>query len=111
MSEEPVSPDESPDESAGGTPADPKSGRQARLLVVLRTGITLVLAAATVGALAPEPWGTGAAKATAVMLVAFPVGRVAWLGVRWLRKGDTRYATVALLLLLVVATGAIAANV
>ncbi len=99
-----------PDEGGDRTPADPKSGRQARLLVVLRVGILLVLGAALVGALAPDPWDTRAARATAFMLVIFPVGRVAWLGVRWLRKGDIRYATVALLLLLVIGTGAVAAN-
>ena len=92
------------------TPTDPKAGRQARLLVVLRMAVFLVLACALLGAMAPEPWDGRAARATVALLVLFPVGRVGWLGIRWLRKGDIRYATVALMLLIVVGTAAVVAN-
>ena len=92
------------------TPTDPKAGRQARLLIVLRAAVFLVLVSALLGALAPEPWDGRAARATVALLVLFPAGRVAWLGMRWLRKGDIRYATVALMLLIVMGTAAVVAN-
>ena len=111
--------DDTPDESGhtdgdGGegsdAPRDPKADRQARLLRALQLGIVFVLAFALVGALAPEPWDRHAARATAFLLVLFPVGRVAWLGIRWLRKGDRRFAGVAVALLLVIGSGALLAN-
>lgn len=105
-----MTPVDAPDGDDSPTPKDPKEGRQARLLVVLRAAIFLVLVFAVIGAVAPEPWDSRAARTTAFLLVLFPVGRVAWLGVRWLRKGDLRYATVALVLLLVVGAAAVAAN-
>jgi hypothetical protein len=81
-------------------------GRQARLLMFLRvaTVVTVVLSALSV--LVPDDGGRAAGTAVVVILVAVPLLRVAWLAQRWARKGDRLFATVACVLLGIVATAA-----
>ena len=75
-----------------------------RVLVVITATLTF-LAALTVVLTAPaeEP----VAVATVAMLLAAPLLRIAWLGVRWWRLGDRRFAFVAAGLLGVVALAAV----
>jgi len=67
--------------------------------------------AALAGVVLPDPVGN-AASATAVgVVVAVPLLRVAWLAIRWYRRGDRRYAAVAAGLLLIVGAGSVLAFV
>ena len=75
-----------------------------RLLVVL-LGLLSFLALLTL--LLPPPAEERFAVATVALLLAMPVVRVAWLGVRWWRLGDRRFALVAAALLAVVALAAV----
>jgi hypothetical protein len=66
--------------------------------------IALVLGIA--GAVLPGDAGIAAATGAVTVVVAAPLVRVLWLAVRWVRKGDVRFAGLAVVLLAVVATGA-----
>ena len=67
--------------------------------------------AALVGVLLPDPVGAAASATAVAIVVAVPLVRVAWLAVRWYRRGDRRYAAVAAGLLLIVAAGSVLAFV
>lgn len=82
------------------------NGIMARALQVA-TAAALVLG--IVGALVPAPGGTAAAWTGFGVIVAVPLGRVAWLGLRWIQRRDYRFALIAFGLLGVVVVGAIAA--
>ena len=75
-----------------------------RVLAVL-LGVLATLALLTV--VLPPPAEESLAVATVALLLAIPVVRVAWLGVRWWRLGDRRFALVAAALLAVVALAAV----
>jgi hypothetical protein len=66
----------------------------------------VALGAAVTGLLAPDPIGTAASAVAVCVVAGTPLVRVAWLAVRWHRRGDRRYAAVAAALLLIVGTGA-----
>ena len=85
--------------------------RYERMIRALRLLSWVAFGAALAGVLLPDPVGD-AASATAVgVVVAVPLLRVAWLAVRWYRRGDRRYAAVAAGLLLIVAAGSLLALV
>lgn len=67
-------------------------------VVVVLTGLGLVVRGDIGRSIA---WGV------ALTLIAVPVLRVLWLGARWFRRGDRRYAAAADLLAVVVLTGAV----
>lgn len=75
-----------------------------RALAVL-AGALAVLAAITL--VLPAPADSRAAAVTIGLLLAIPVVRVGWLGVRWWRLGDRRFALVAAGLLAVIALAAV----
>jgi len=75
-----------------------------RVLIVLTASLSAL--AALVVAL-PPPAEEPVAVATVALLIAAPVLRVGWLGVRWWRLGDRRFAAVALALIGVVALAAV----
>jgi len=88
--------------------AGPRLRRQqvlTRVLVVVACVVAaLAVAAVVAGAAQTAPWlGT----ATVVALIAAPVVRVVWLGVRWLRLGDRRFAAVCGALLVIMAVAAV----
>jgi hypothetical protein len=96
------------------SPVDPKEGRFDRAANLLRVAAiaVVVLCACSLLVHAREPdaaLGDQLAWAAVAVLLVVPLLRVAWLGVRWLRRGDVRFALVALGVLLVVATGALLA--
>jgi hypothetical protein len=64
-----------------------------------------------VGVLLPDRVGTAASAIAVSIVVAVPLIRVAWLAIRWYRRGDRRYAAVAAGLLLIVAMGSVLALV
>jgi hypothetical protein len=75
-------------------------------------GLRLAALAALVAAIAglvPGPVGDAGSVVMAVVLVAAPLVRVAWLAVAWWRAGDRRYAVTGFGLLLVVGAGAVLA--
>jgi hypothetical protein len=88
---------------------DPRGERQRALVVAL----VLTLAAGAVLALTAVvttgETSRAAGTASVVAVVAAPLGRTLWLGVRWLRKGDRRFALVAAAVLVIVAAGGIVA--
>ena len=75
-----------------------------RILTVL-VALLAVLALLTVAL--PPPAEEDLARVTVGVLLAIPVVRVGWLGVRWWRLGDRRFALVAAALLGVVALASI----
>jgi hypothetical protein len=94
-------------ESADGTPVDPRSRRLAGMVGALRVALVgLVLGCIGVLVL-PEDDRTGPSQVLVGAVIAVPLLRVAWLGVRWARKGDWRFAGAAGALLAVVALAAL----
>ena len=91
-----------------GPPPDHRTGRQDRLLVFLRVATGLTVLGAVLGVLVPGVGGRAAANAVVAILVAVPLLRVAWLVQRWLRKGDFRFAAIAIGLLLIIGVAAFA---
>jgi hypothetical protein len=90
---------------SSGIPTDPKEGRQRTLVAFLRAAIVAVAAFAVAGLVAPEPWDRRVGNVVVGLLVSVPAGRAAWLVVRWVRKGDRRFAAVGVVLLAVMASG------
>lgn len=83
--------------------------RFVRRQVLARALSVLLVVLAVLAALAvvlPAPAEEAVAVATLALLLAIPVVRVGWLGVRWWRLGDRRFALVAAGLLCVVALAA-----
>jgi hypothetical protein len=70
---------------------------------------TLLLFVAALLGLVPGPLGTIGAVGAVTVTIATPVLRVAWLAVRWVRRGDIRYAACAAGLVLVVLSGSVIA--
>jgi hypothetical protein len=93
-----------PDYPAGAGPRLARQQVLTRVLVVVAAAVAVVAVAAVVAtAVGTATWlGT----ATVVTLIAAPVVRVVWLGVRWLRLGDRRYAAVCAGLLVIMAVAA-----
>jgi hypothetical protein len=85
--------------------------RYERMIRVLRLLTGLAFVAALAGLLLPHPAGTAAAGVAVGVVVGSPLLRVGWLAVRWYRRGDRRYAAVAVALLAVVGTGSVIALV
>jgi hypothetical protein len=85
--------------------------RYERMIQVLRLLTRLALVAAVAGVLLPDPAGEVGAGVAVAVVVGAPLVRVAWLAIRWYRRGDRRYAAVATGLLFVVATGSVLALV
>lgn len=79
-----------------------------RVLVRALVILTAVLSAlALLVVVLPEPAEEPVAVATVALLIAAPVLRVGWLGIRWWRLGDRRFALVAAALIGVVALAAV----
>jgi hypothetical protein len=85
--------------------------RYERMVQALRLFSRLALGAALAGLLLPDPAGTVASALAVAVVVAAPLFRVAWLAARWYRRGDRRYAAVAVGLLLIVGCGCVLALV
>jgi len=71
--------------------------------------MVLTIACAGAALVVPGRAGDAAAVGMIVVLVATPIARVAWLAIRWFRRGDLRFGFVALALLSVVGAGALLA--
>ena len=89
----------------------PERVRYERMIRVLRFLSRVAIAAALAGMLLPDPVGQAASATAVTVVVAAPLIRVAWLAVRWYRRGDRRYAAVAAALLLIVGSGSVLAFV
>jgi hypothetical protein len=85
--------------------------RYERISWALRIFTWVALGAATAGLLLPDPVGQAASATAVSVVVGAPLVRVAWLAVRWYRRGDRRYAAMAGFLLLIVGVGAVLALV
>jgi hypothetical protein len=95
---------------ASALPPDPRVARQRAMALYLRVAlaVSLVLGAATLAV--PPDRRDNVGIVMVVVLVATPLGRVAWLGVRWLRRGDRRFALAAGTLLVVMVAGVVVAH-
>lgn len=89
-----------------GPADDPRATRQRRLSAFLRAATVAAFVVALAGLLLPGHAATIAGVAMVGLLVAVPLLRLGWLATRWLRKGDRRFAVVALTLAVIVVTGA-----
>lgn len=90
-----------------GPPPDHRVGRQARLLRFLRVATVLTAVLTVIAVAVPGSIGRATGVGVVAVLVITPLVRVAWLGLRWLRRGDRRYAAVAGGLLLIVGAAAL----
>lgn len=90
-----------------------------RLGLVLRASGAAALALAVAGLVLTSLGGHSAATrvgealcwAAVAVVIAIPVGRVAWLGATWLRGGDRRFAALAGLLIALLIVGSALATV
>ena len=73
----------------------------------LRWTTWVVVALTVAGLVLPGDLGTVVAAVVVGILVAVPMVRVLWLGARWSRRGDTRYAVAAMALVATVLAGAL----
>lgn len=87
-------------------PFNPLADRQRRLARFLRVGAIVAFVTAALGLVLPGQVGAVFGVAMVSVLVAVPLVRLGWLARRWLRKGDRRFAMVALLLTVIIAAGA-----
>ncbi|MHB1137466.1 MAG: hypothetical protein ACYC2O_00830 [Microthrixaceae bacterium] len=97
--------------SAGGDPQpfDPRPGRYRRLSELMRSSLVVAGLLAVVTVLVPASVGRWTGGVLVVVLVGAPLFRIVWFVVRWLRRGDLRYAAVGAGVLAVVTIGALLA--
>jgi hypothetical protein len=84
-------------------PQDPRLGRQRVLATYLRVCLAVVLVVAVVAVVVPDDQVDRVGAFMVAVLILAPIGRVVWLLVRWLRRGDRRFALAAVALLAVMA--------
>ncbi|HSL58090.1 MAG TPA: hypothetical protein VK866_09640 [Acidimicrobiales bacterium] len=94
--------------TAVGPPPDPLARRQRHLVVALRAATVVAVVLAAGALVLPDRWGERAGTAMVGVLIGAPVLRVAWLTVRWVRRGDVRFALTGVALLVVIAVAALA---
>jgi hypothetical protein len=83
-------------------PPDPRLGRQRALATYLRVALGVAMVFGLLAALLPDTWDERpAGVAMVVVLVVAPIIRIGWLLVRWVRRGDWRFAGAAAALLAV----------
>ena len=85
--------------------------RYERMIRALRLLSWVAFGAALAGVILPDPVGNAAGATAVGVVVAVPLMRVAWLAIRWYRRGDRRYAAVAAGVLLIVGAGSVLAFV
>ena len=88
-------------------PIDPKVGRQDVLALFLKAALVVVLVAAVVTLVAGENH-PASGQVLVVALIAAPLLRVAWMAIRWFRKGDYRFGLAAVALLAMIGLAATA---
>lgn len=93
----------------GGPGPHPLVGRQRHLVVFLRASTIVAFVLAVGGLILPGRAGTVAGTLLVATLIGVPLVRVAWLCLRWIRRGDVRFALTAGGLLAIVAVGALTA--
>ncbi len=85
----------------------PLVGRQRRMILALRVSLALAATLALGGLLLPGETGRALAWGFVGLVIAAPVVRTGWLALRWWRRGDPRFALVAVGVLGVVALAAV----
>lgn len=82
-----------------------------RLASLMQAALVGAFLLALGGAFIPGAVGHASGVACVLVLIGAPILRVAWLTTSWARTGDRRFATMGVLLLLVLTTGAVIALV
>jgi hypothetical protein len=90
-------------------PPDPRIARQRAMATYLRVGLITAFLLGVGALLAPPGLRGPLGRTMVVVLILLPIGRVVWLMVRWLRRGDRRFAAAAATLLLVMVGGLVVA--
>lgn len=99
--------------AAGPVPSpvpDPRSDRFQTLVTASRVAMVVATVLALASIVAPAPYDGWAAFAAIGVVVVAPVARVLWLAQRWFRRGDPRFGSVAVGVLVVVALAAVMAS-
>lgn len=91
-------------------PPDPRIARQRATALYLRAAIVVSFSLGVATLVLPGDAGRAVGVAMTVVLIVAPLVRVAWLLVRWLRRGDRRFAAAAFTLLLVTGSGLLLAH-
>lgn len=91
-------------------PPDPKATRFDRLSAALSVAVTLAVVLVLGALTLPDSAADVMGGALVAVVIATPLLRVAWFVQRWFRRGDPRFALVALGVLVVVATGTLLAR-
>ncbi len=94
-----------PPTGSPGRPPDPREERFRPMGEFLTAELLAVVVLCVVALVAPGEVAGSAAAGLLALLVAIPLVRVAWLVVRWFRRGDPRFAAVGLFVLGVAALG------
>ncbi len=84
---------------------DPRPGRYQRLSDLMGRVLLVAAVLALVTVLLPAEYGRWTGGALVLVLIGAPLYRVAWFAARWVRRGDRRYAAVAIGVLTVVVAG------
>ena len=82
-----------------------------RLASLMQGSLVAAFVLALGGAFIPGPVGHISGVCCVLLLIGAPILRVSWLTTSWARHGDRRFAGLGVVLLLVLATGAVIALV
>lgn len=104
-----MTPPFTPPDHPSATPPDPRADRFERLASALRMATMVVAALAAIGLVLPSDAGRVPASVLVAVLILTPLARVGWFAQRWLRRGDRRFAGVALAVAASVLVGALLA--
>lgn len=85
----------------------PSEGRRhAVLSTLLIIAVRVIFVGAVIALLLPESMARPVATAVVALLLSVPILRLCWFGVRWIRRGDPKYAAIVFGLLCTIALGA-----
>lgn len=99
----------SPDGTIDDCPPDPRQGRFDPLSTWLTAAVWAAAVLAVLTVIVPGRYTALPGTALMAVVVATPLLRTVWFAVRWARRGDRRFALVAVGVLAVVAAGVVAA--
>lgn len=100
----------SADDTSDDCPPDPRQGRFDPLSSWLTAAVWAASVLALLTVIVPGRYTAIPGTALMAVVIATPLLRTGWFAVRWARRGDRRFALVAVGVLVVVAAGVVAAT-